>query len=89
MTDTTIVRPADPSLRDAISLAAIFAVVKLLLHFALTLWTQHLGYSYFRDEFYYIVCGRHLAWGYVDQGPIVAGATGRMPVTSFKASWPI
>jgi hypothetical protein len=72
MTDTTIVRPTDPTLREAIGLAAIFAAIKLLLHFALTLWTQHLGYSYFRDEFYYIACGRHLAWGYVDHGPIVA-----------------
>lgn len=72
MTNTSIVRPADPTLREAIGLAAIFAAVKLLLHFALTLWTQHLGYSYFRDEFYYIACGRHLAWGYVDHGPIVA-----------------
>jgi Dolichyl-phosphate-mannose-protein mannosyltransferase len=72
MTNTTIVRPIDPGVREAIGLATIFAGVKLLLHFALTLWTQHLGYSYFRDEFYYIACGRHLAWGYVDHGPIVA-----------------
>jgi len=28
-------------------------------------------YGYFRDEFDYIVCGRHLAWGYVDQPPLV------------------
>jgi hypothetical protein len=52
--------------------AAIFAAVKLAMEFALTLWTGHLGYGYFRDEFYYIACGRHLAWGYVDQGPVVA-----------------
>ncbi len=69
---TTIVRPADLTLRDALRLAAIFAAAKLLLQFALTLWTLHIGYSYFRDEFYYIACGRHLAWGYVDHGPIVA-----------------
>ncbi|MGA8940608.1 MAG: glycosyltransferase family 39 protein [Acidobacteriaceae bacterium] len=72
MTQTTIVRPVDSTLRDALRLAIIFAVVKLLLQFALTLWTLHLGYGYFRDEFYYIACGRHLAWGYVDQGPVVA-----------------
>lgn len=28
-------------------------------------------YGYFRDEFDYITCGRHLAWGYVDQPPLV------------------
>jgi len=72
MTTTTIVHPADSTLRAAVRLAAIFAAIKLLLHFALTLYTQHLGYGYFRDEFYYIACGHHLAWGYVDHGPIVA-----------------
>ncbi len=30
------------------------------------------GYGYFRDEFYYVACGEHLAWGYVDQPPLVA-----------------
>ena len=38
----------------------------------LTLCNQHIGYSYFRDEFDHIACGRHLAWGFVDHGPIVA-----------------
>ncbi len=28
-------------------------------------------YGYFRDEFNYIVCGRHLGWGYVDQPPLL------------------
>ncbi len=28
-------------------------------------------YGYFRDEFDYIICGRHMAWGYVDQPPLV------------------
>jgi hypothetical protein len=72
VTRTTIVRPADLTFRPALRLAVAFAAVKLLFTFALTLYTQHIGYSYFRDEFYYIACGRHLAWGYVDHGPIVA-----------------
>ena len=59
-------------MHTAVRLAAWFSLAKLLLQFALTAWTTHLGYGYFRDEFYYIACGRHLAWSYVDHGPVVA-----------------
>jgi hypothetical protein len=69
---TTVVRPQDKSLHAALRLAALFAVLKLALQIAANLWQAHLGWGYFRDEFYYIACGRHLAWGYVDHGPIVA-----------------
>ena len=72
MIPTTIVRPPDATLHSALKLAAATAAVRLALQFALTLWSVHLGYGYFRDEFYYLACGHHLAWGFVDHGPIVA-----------------
>ncbi len=69
---TMVVRPVDLSLHAAVRLAFAFAAFKLALHIAANLWESHIGYGYFRDEMYYIVCGRHLAWGYVDHGPGVA-----------------
>ena len=29
-------------------------------------------YGYFGDELYFMACSRHLAWGYVDQPPLIA-----------------
>src|SRR5436309_9541758 len=43
------------------------AVVGLIVH----LLTIH-RYGYFRDELYYIACGRHLDFGYVDLAPLCA-----------------
>ena len=32
-------------------------------------------YGYFVDELYYLACSHHLAWGYVDQPPLIAMIT--------------
>ena len=59
-------------LSRALQFAAIFALIKLALQVGATIYTARIGYGYFRDEMYYIMCGRFLDWGYVDQSPMVA-----------------
>jgi hypothetical protein len=39
----------------------------------------------FRDELYFVACGRHLAWGYVDQPPVIA-VVARLAELLFGAS---
>jgi 4-amino-4-deoxy-L-arabinose transferase-like glycosyltransferase len=58
------VRPALPS---ALAWRPLAAVVGVLLLVLLPLATR---YGFHRDELYFLACGRHLAWGYPDQGPL-------------------
>ncbi len=60
------------SWRAAVLLGLVFAAIKLLIHIAVNVQAQHVGYGIFRDELYYIVCGRRLAWGYLDNQPLIA-----------------
>ena len=48
---------------------ALLALAKLAIQFA-----GITRYGFFRDELYYVACGEHLAWGYVDQPPLIAFA---------------
>ncbi|MGA3293024.1 MAG: glycosyltransferase family 39 protein [Candidatus Acidiferrales bacterium] len=57
------------SAAGATAVLAGLALAKLLVQFA---GIPH--YGFFRDELYYMACGEHLAWGYVDQPPFIAFA---------------
>jgi hypothetical protein len=50
----------------------VMAAAKLAIQIIGNILAQRAGYGIFRDEMYYIECGRHLAFGYVDQPPMVA-----------------
>ncbi|MFI5289708.1 MAG: ArnT family glycosyltransferase, partial [Polyangia bacterium] len=64
--------PERASFSQALRWALLFAALKLAAQTVINVVGQHAGYGIFRDELYYLVCGRHLAWGYVDQQPLVA-----------------
>jgi hypothetical protein len=57
--------------RQALLLGMIFAALDLVIHIAVNIRAQQVGYGIFRDELYYIVCGRRLAWGYLDNQPVI------------------
>jgi len=59
----TIARP----LRDGFSILLLLGAARLLLHLGTNLYG---AYGLFRDEYYYLACSQHLAWGYVDQPPL-------------------
>ena len=51
---------------DGMFIAAWLALGNFLLH----LYFNN-RYDYFRDEFDYMACGQHLAWGFVDHPPLI------------------
>jgi hypothetical protein len=59
-------RSHETFLADEMAIIWAIAFAKLLFHIYF-----NNRYGYFRDEFDYIACGDHLAWGYVDQPPLI------------------
>lgn len=67
---TAVDRPGPSLVRSrfvsGMAVVAAIALAKFLLHVYF-----NNRYGYFRDEFDYMACGDHLAWGYVDQPPLI------------------
>jgi len=59
-------RGGSPFIASGMAIVWAIAVAVFLLH----LYFNN-RYGYFRDEFDYMACGNHLAWGFVDQPPVI------------------
>ncbi len=69
MSSTTATRMDDSAPRFSSGPAIVLYIATVVL--ALQLATAN-RYGYFGDEMYHMACGEHMAWGYVDQPPLIA-----------------
>src|ERR1700683_4895336 len=72
MINTSAPAEQHQSFRRFLWICLAMAALKLPIQSIGNILSQHAGYGIFRDEMYYLICGRHLAFGYVDQPPMVA-----------------
>jgi hypothetical protein len=71
MTTTPVQSPAPAGEKPAFLADGMLIVLFLTIaNFLLHLYFNN-RYGYFRDEFNYMACGDHLAWGYVDHPPLI------------------
>lgn len=65
--EKTAAVPLQTRLTSGPAIVFYIALAKLAIH----LYAARF-YGYFVDELYFLACSRHLAWGYVDQPPLIA-----------------
>jgi hypothetical protein len=75
--------------RRLLTRAALLSDTALLVYLGLVEFVAHMlvanNYGYFRDELYYLADGRHLAFGYVDQPPLIGWLAALMNVLAGDA----
>lgn len=69
-------------LTSGVAMVVYVALARVVIYF---LSATH--YGYFRDELYYLACGEHPAWGYVDQPPLVAWVAWLLEHTIGTSLW--
>jgi hypothetical protein len=63
---------SSPDSRSSPNFRELLPALLVALAYFLVLMLTSTRYGYFRDALYYLACSEHLAWGYVDQPPLIA-----------------
>jgi len=70
------------SFTSGLAIVLYVALIRIVLYFFAA---PH--YGYFRDELYYLACGEHPAWGFVDQPPLIAWTAWLLQHTIGTSLW--